>query len=260
MQPLHTPIPRRRFLQQSALGLGLGLSSPALLAASPAPGRSGTARAAQEAHVFVFQGDSITDAGRDKDDQVANASSSLGRGYVALAASQLLGEYPESNWQCFNRGISGNKVFQLAERWDADCLELNPNVLSILIGVNDYWHTLRSGYDGTVEVYESDYRALLDRTRETLPGVKLILAEPFAVEGGTAIDDAWMAGNFPEYQAAAKRVAQDYDAAWIPLQSIFDEALKKAPVAYWCPDGVHPAPAGNNLNAQAWLDANRHKM
>ena len=142
----------------------------------------------------------------------------------------------------------------MAERWQADCLDLRPDVLSILIGVNDFWHTLSSGYDGTVSVYERDYRALLERTREALPGVALIIGEPFAVTGGTAGSDAWYPA-YAEYRAAARRVADDYGAAWIPYQSIFDDALERAPVEHWCPDGVRPAPAGNYLMAQAWVEA-----
>ncbi|MEZ4698789.1 MAG: SGNH/GDSL hydrolase family protein [Rhodothermales bacterium] len=204
--------------------------------------------------VVLFQGDSITDAGREKEKQEPNAGRSLGNGYVSLAAAQLLAMQPRANWQCYNRGISGNKVYQLAERWEADCMDLQPHVLSILIGVNDFWHKLNGNYDGTPEIYERDYRALLDRTKAALPGVRLILCEPFAVEGGTAINETWHP-EFDAYQAAAKRIADDYKAQWVPYQKLFDAALKKAPASYWCPDGVHPAPPGNYLMAEAWLKA-----
>jgi lysophospholipase L1-like esterase len=171
-----------------------------------------------------------------------------------MAVGQLLGQTPENHWECYNRGVSGHKVFQLADRWQVDCLALKPDVLSILIGVNDFWHTLSHGYDGTVETYEQDYRALLDRTRVALPDVILIIGEPFAVTGGTALSESWYPA-YAAYRGAAKRIAEDYGATWISYQSIFDEALMRAPVEHWCPDGVHPAPAGNYLMAQAWLDA-----
>jgi lysophospholipase L1-like esterase len=90
----------------------------------------------------------------------------------------------------FNRGISGSKVYQLAERWQVDCLDLKPNVLSILIGVNDFWHKQKMQYDGTLEKYESDYRALVKRTKSALPDVKLIICEPFLLNFG-AVDDSW---------------------------------------------------------------------
>ena len=243
---------RRRFLEKSALGAGLGLTLPSFLQE-----RFDTVLLQQlpeDANVIVFQGDSITDAGRDRENQDANNTRSLGNGYAGLIAAQLLGQHPQKDWQCYNRGISGNKVFQLAERWKEDCLDLEPDVLSILIGVNDFWHTLSSSYKGTVEVYEQDYRTLLDLTKQALPDVKLIIGEPFAVAGGRAITNEWHSA-FDAYRVAAKSIAKDYDAAWIPYQTIFDKALAEAPVEYWCPDGVHPAIPGNYLMAQAWLKA-----
>jgi lysophospholipase L1-like esterase len=172
-----------------------------------------------------------------------------------LATAHVLGEYPEAGWRCYNRGISGDKIPQLAARWDADCLDLEPDVLSILVGVNDFWHTLTHGYQGTAASYEEGYRALLDHTRDALPDAQLIIGEPFAVPGGSAIGEEWDA--FEAYQAAARRVADDYNAVWIPYQSLFDEALRAAPVDYWAPDGVHPSPAGNERMAQAWVEAFR---
>ena len=132
---------------------------------------------------ILFQGDSITDAGRKQDDPAANSQPALGNGYAWLAAAQLLVDRPERQLKIFNRGISGNKVYQLAERWQADCLDLKPDVLSILIGVNDFWHKLKHGYDGTLEKYETDYRALVKRTKDALPNVKLVICEPFVLEG-----------------------------------------------------------------------------
>src|SRR5690606_22433718 len=112
--------------------------------------------------VILFQGDSITDAGRKKDSDEVNNASALGVGYAMLAASALLNDRADMNLKIYNRGISGNKVYQLAERWEKDCLGLKPNVLSILIGVNDYWHKHSGKYDGTVKVYEDDLKKLLD--------------------------------------------------------------------------------------------------
>jgi lysophospholipase L1-like esterase len=144
-------------------------------------------------------------------------------------------------------------VFQLADRWENDCLQLKPDVLSILIGVNDFWHSLKD-YKGTVEVYYADFRKLLDRTLSKFPNIKLIIGEPFAISGGTAIDDKWFP-DFPEYQHAATKIAQDYKAIFIPYQKIFDNALNDVPVSYWCPDGVHPSIAGSYLMKEAWINA-----
>src|SRR5690606_33928238 len=126
-----------------------------------------------ENNVILFQGDSITDAGRDKENSSPNNSGSLGHGYALLAASSLLHAHAAKQLSIYNKGISGNKVHQLDARWEDDCIGLQPHILSILIGVNDYWHTLGGNYDGTIQVYRDDYRKLLDRTLKALPEVKL---------------------------------------------------------------------------------------
>ncbi|NGP76324.1 SGNH/GDSL hydrolase family protein [Balneolaceae bacterium YR4-1] len=203
--------------------------------------------------VILFQGDSITDAGRNRNDQSPNTASALGSGYAFLAASGLLADYPAKKIKCYNKGISGNKVFQLAERWDRDCIELQPDILSILVGVNDFWHTLDLNYKGDVQTYENDYRSLLDRTLKALPKVKLIIGEPFALKGGTAINDDWYP-KFPRYRAASKRIAEEFGAAFIPYQEIFDLAAEETGAAYWSGDGVHPTIAGSRLMANAWME------
>jgi lysophospholipase L1-like esterase len=153
----------------------------------------------------------------------------------------------------FNKGISGNKVFQLADRWDKDCLEIKPDILSILIGVNDIWHKLNGQYNGTVEIYRKDYIALLERTKKTLPNVKLIICEPFAVKGVKAVDDKWYP-EFYGYQKAAREIANQFGATFVPFQSVYDEAQKQATGAYWTGDGVHPSLAGAQLMAKAWTE------
>lgn len=205
----------------------------------------------QDEMCIVFQGDSITDAGRDRGQYYANNSRGMGFGYVVLTASELLGTHPDKDLKIYNRGISGHKVFQLANRWDLDALALKPDVLSILIGVNDFWHMVNGNYDGDVTIYENDLRALLTRTKESLPRVKLIIGEPFAVRGGRAINDKW--SSFDQYRAANKKVAAEFSAAWIPYHQIFEEALKDASVDFWCPDGVHPSMAGAYLMKEAWM-------
>lgn len=250
---------RRQFLKRSAGGLALSLAwpsflSPTLQESQAAASSDASSDDSKASPVVVFQGDSVTDAGRNKEEARPNLPSSLGPGYVGISASRLLEAHPDARWHCYNRGVSGNKVHQLAERWQEDALALEPDVLSILIGVNDFWHTLTQNYEGTVEVYERDYRALLDRTREALPEVALIIGEPFALRDGSAVNEEWYPA-FGAYQAAAKRVAEDYGAVWIPYQSVFDEALRQAPATYWSMDGVHPSAAGNALMAQAWLEA-----
>lgn len=206
--------------------------------------------------VVLFQGDSITDAGRKRSEMEPNNTSALGHGYAFLATAALLEQHADKNLKIYNKGISGNKVYQLAERWEADCLDLKPDVLSILIGVNDFWHKLNGNYNGTIQKYRDDYKALLTRTREKLPNVQLIIGEPFAVNGVKAVDDRWYP-DFNEYRQAAREIATSFNAVFIPYQSVFDKAQKAAPGVYWTGDGVHPSIAGAALMAEAWKQAIR---
>ncbi|HEY6091206.1 MAG TPA: SGNH/GDSL hydrolase family protein [Gemmatimonadales bacterium] len=204
-------------------------------------------------HVMLFQGDSITDAGRNRDSADPNSAGALGNGYPLLVTAEVLAARPAGQLRFYNRGISGNKVPDLQARWQTDCLDLKPDVLSILIGVNDFWHTLTHGYTGTVQDYEQQYTALLDQTRQALPSVKLIVFEPFVLKTG-AVDDRW----FPEFdrrRAAAARVAAHARATFVPLQAIFDKKVRSAPPAYWAGDGVHPTPAGHAVIAAEWRRA-----
>ena len=204
--------------------------------------------------VILFQGDSITDAGRKIDSADANVANALGSGYAMIAAAELLYQYADKNLKIYNRGISGNKVYQLAERWDKDALDIKPNVLSILVGVNDFWHTLLNGYKGTSKIYRDDFKTLLERTKQKLPEVKLIIGEPYALTGIKSVDEKWYPA-FDEYRMAAREIAENFEAIFIPYQSIYDKATKKAPGVYWTEDGVHPTLAGAHLMAHAWLEA-----
>jgi len=199
----------------------------------------------------LFQGDSITDAGREKEKQLPNTADSFGRGYAFITASALLDHFSQMAINVYNRGISGNKVYQLAERWQKDCLDLKPDLLSILIGINDYWHMRNGNYDGTVEKYETDFRNLLKLTRENLPKINLVICEPFALPGTTAVDESWVE-PVRKYRESAKKLSEEFDAVFVPFQRVFDEAIQQAPAKHWSPDGVHPSMAGAHLMASAW--------
>ncbi|NLR57944.1 SGNH/GDSL hydrolase family protein [Chitinophaga polysaccharea] len=242
---------RRNFLRNVSLGSMAAISIPNIVTAAVAVEKSKKIGLKKEG-IILFQGDSITDAGRKRDNNEPNNSAALGSGYALMAASGLLRRNADKNLKIYNKGISGNKVFQLAERWDNDCFAIKPDVLSILVGVNDYWHTLNGNYKGTVQTYRDDYNKLLDRTRQQLPDVQLIIGEPFAVKGVSAVDDKWYPA-FDEYRVAAKEIADKHQAIFIPYQAIFDKALQSAPGAYWTGDGVHPSVAGAQLMAEAWL-------
>lgn len=244
---------RRSFIKKAALGGFIAVSIPEILSASMMPSEIKKKSLIKD-NIILFQGDSITDAGRNRDDNSFNNPGALGSGYAMLTGAELLEKYSSLNLKIINRGVSGNKVFQLAERWDKDCLDIKPDILSILIGVNDIWHKLEGNYNGTIEIYKNDYIALLDRTKKALPDVKIIICEPFAVPGIKAVDDKWYP-EFYGYQKAAMEVAAQFKATFIPYQRIYNEAITRAPGVYWTGDGVHPTLAGAELMARAWVEA-----
>lgn len=244
---------RRNFLKHTAVGTVASLAlSQIVTAAFAETGVKKTSLSKDD--VILFQGDSITDWGRDHSNTMPNNTSALGSGYALLTAAQLLMKYPDKLLKIYNKGISGNKVYQLAERWDTDCLALKPNVLSIHIGVNDFWHTITNGYTGTIDTYITDYHKLIDRTKQALPDLKLVICEPFALKGVKAVDDKWYP-TFDLFRKAARDIATEYGASFVPYQSVFDKALTLAPASYWNLDGVHPSVAGEALMAHAWLEA-----
>lgn len=240
---------RRVFLRAGAAAGGALATSSALV-----PQRAVAAEKTrlEPGSVVLFQGDSITDAGRDRKRNEPNGWPGLGRGYPYLLAGALLADHPEAQLAVYNRGISGNKVPDLAQRWQEDAVALKPAVLSILVGVNDIWHKLAGRYDGTVEDYETGYRELLVRTRKEIPGVRIIVCEPFVLRCG-AVNDQW----FPEFdqrRAVAGKLADEMGLALVPFQSMFDEAVKHAPPSYWAGDGVHPTLAGHALMSKTWRE------
>ncbi|WP_459558170.1 SGNH/GDSL hydrolase family protein [Lacunimicrobium album] len=244
---------RRVFLQSTlaAGAAGLMLNGHSVEAATSSIAAEPVIKAGA---TVLFQGDSITDAGRKKDEEsqsTPNMQPGFGGGYAWMTAAALLTAPKGDTLKCYNRGISGNKVHQLAERWDKDCLDLKPDVLSILIGVNDIWHHLNGHYEGTVETYETDYRALLTRTKEALPETKLVICEPFVLRCG-AINDKWFP-MFDGFREVAAKLSQEFDTLFVPFQSLFDEAVKYAPPEHWAGDGVHPSNHGAALMATAWL-------
>lgn len=245
------PMTRRQVLERTAFAAGVA----AAVAASERMGS--TARAAEPAKlskddVVLFQGDSITDAGRNRGAEGnANNPSGLGSSYAHYISAGLLGAHPVLQLRCYNRGISGHKVPDLAARWQKDTIDLKPALLSILIGVNDIWHKLNGKYDGTVESYRDGYKALLADTKEKLPGVTLVICEPFVLRCG-AVNDKWFP-EFDERRAAAKEVADGAGAIWVPFQSMFDQAVEAGTQPnYWAGDGVHPTMAGHALMAATW--------
>ena len=242
---------RRGFFHSSlAAGAAVGATlSASNWAAAQNGSKEKRTTSTKEGAVILFQGDSITDAGRDRKLQDANHPKALGDGYPLLIASELL--LNPAKPKVFNRGISGNKVPDLQARWQQDCIDLKPDVLSILIGVNDIWHKLNGKYEGTVEDYENGYRDLLEETQRKLPKTRIVLCEPFVLRVG-AVNDKWFP-EFDERRAVAAKLAEEFKLTFVPFQSMFEAAAKTAGPEYLAADGVHPSLAGHSLMAKTWL-------
>ena len=200
---------------------------------------------------ILFQGDSITDCGRAREETPVN--SGLGIGYANAIAAHLLATRPADGLTFLNRGISGNRIVDLYARIKADAINLKPNVLSILVGVNDTWHEFggRNGVD--VPKYERVYRDFLKEVLEALPTVRFVLCEPFVLKCGVVTKD-WVA-EMDRRRAVVKTLATEFTAVFVPFQAMFDAAVKEAAPDYWARDGVHPTIAGHYRMAQAWLAA-----
>ena len=200
---------------------------------------------------ILFQGDSITDGNRGRS---ADPNHILGHGYQFIIAARFAELHPEQHLTFSNRGVSGNRVVDLAKRWQADTLELKPDVLSILIGINDFSHAPAGADHGPAESYEHDYDALLTATLAALPGVRMVFGEPFLLPSGSYKDhyDERLA-TLRSYQEAVDRLGRKFHAPVIHYQRMFTAACRKAPADYWIWDGVHPTYAGHGLMADEWI-------
>ena len=203
-------------------------------------------------YTILFQGDSITDCGRSREENLP-IGVGLGAGYPNLIAARLLASRTDIEWNIINRAISGNRVVDLYARWKIDALNLNPDLISIMIGVNDTWHEKARQNGVEVPRYARIYRELLQWTRDTLPNVKLVLMEPYVHVFG-AVDQTWV-DEINQRRAAVRQLAADFNAIFIPSQAILDKALERAPQEHWTKDGVHPTLAGHQLFADEWLKA-----
>jgi len=201
--------------------------------------------------IILFQGDSITDAGRNREMQAkANQNAALGNGYALRIAGALLSDYPALDLQVFNRGISGNRVVDLYARWKSDAVNLQPDWISILIGVNDTWHEFGSQNGVELDRFEQVYRMMLDYTRQRLPEVRLVLCEPFVLPCGV-VTPAWQE-DIRSRREIVSRLAGEFQTLRVPFQEMFDEAVKETAPEYWAADGVHPTPAGHARMARFW--------
>ncbi|WP_329237788.1 SGNH/GDSL hydrolase family protein [Streptomyces sp. NBC_00111] len=193
----------------------------------------------------LFQGDSITDVGR-----LVEPDSPLGNGYARLAADRLRSGRPDSGITFVNRGISGDGISDLRARWREDAIDLEPDVVSILIGVNDTWRRYDSGVVTSARAYEDGYRAILTQVRDELDA-QLILIEPFLVPV-RAEQWAWREDLDPRIQTV-RRLSEEFDTALLAADGLLNQAARAAGGAeHIAGDGVHPTPLGHALLAEAW--------
>ncbi len=198
---------------------------------------------------ILFQGDSITDCGRDREN-----ISSFGTGYANLLISHLSAKHPcELNF--YNKGISGNRIVDIYARAKCDIWHLKPDFISLLIGVNDVWHEFAEVPNGVeLDRFKDMYKMLIEHTQQKVKGVKFLLMEPFCLPGTATIlrgydkfsHEVLLRAN------AVKEIAEEYKLPFLKLQYVLNSACDKAPAEYWLHDGVHPSSAGHALIANCW--------
>lgn len=201
---------------------------------------------------ILFQGDSITDGNRTRNNDWNHI---LGHGYAYIIASRLWYDNIDKNLMFYNRGISGNKVNDLETRWQEDTLNLKPDIVSILAGVNDVHAIIEGWSHNSAKEFKNSYKRILNKTREALPETTIILCEPFILPVGSVKNNtgAWKEET-SKRQIIVKELAKEYNTIFVGLQEPFNKACEKAPANYWIWDGVHPMPAGHELIARQWIN------
>jgi lysophospholipase L1-like esterase len=196
---------------------------------------------------IVFQGDSITDALRSRETKGPNLAYGLGGGFCGLVGSALLVAWPEKSLRIYNRGTSGDKVEDLLERWETETIGLQPTWINILAGVNNAVKNPALNEDAFQHVYAS----LLELSARRLPGVRIVVCEPFAVSCGGM--DAQTIERVRHCAAITRNLAESFGVMFVPFQQLFGQLEKKAAPAYWIPDGIHPSAAGHFAMAAFWM-------
>lgn len=204
----------------------------------------------------LFQGDSITDCER-----VRNNPSHVGYGYPLLVKSRLGFENP-NKYNFINRGISGNRSIDVYARIKADIINLKPDYMSILIGVNDVLLEIEDENGVDAEKFEKIYCMLIEEIVAAIPEIKIMILEPFCLNGYATkntedIPDRWdrFSSGVKKRAEKAKLIADKYNLRFIPLQEKFDEAVKLSKETYWLIDGVHPTAMGHELICREWIKA-----
>jgi lysophospholipase L1-like esterase len=193
----------------------------------------------------LFQGDSITEAGRDH-----TRDNNLGTGYAMMVANYFATEFAEKKVRFLNRGVAADKIKDLKNRWQKDCLNLEPDIVSILVGINDvagghFWKSPTS-----TKSFEIDYRAILEQTQDVL-NAKIVLLTPFMVFRTKQQLIYKIILN--QKIDAIKKLSKEFKALLVPLDRIFEEATRGRKPTYYSEDGIHPTTAGHSLIAESWI-------
>ena len=205
----------------------------------------------QQNQTLLFMGDSITDCERREP-----SYSPLGCGYVHFAANFLLARLPDLNLNIENRGIGGDSTFDLLARWDVDCIQLRPDIVSLMIGINDLWRKFGETEETRQrhvppQTYEQNMRTLLSRTRDEC-AAQLVLMEPFMFCDDPANP---MLAELPTYIDIVHRLAEEYDATLVPVHANYVQLQNKPPADQWADDTVHPYEWAHAWIAEQWLNA-----
>jgi len=204
---------------------------------------------------ILFQGDSITDCGRNR------STNDHGTGYAQRVRGVLMAQEPYQ-YSTYNRGISGNRVVDLYARIRMDMINLKPDYMSILIGVNDVWHEYTSQNGVDADKFEMVYDLMIQELKRDLPELKIMILEPFVLPGSATENTEEHPHRWEYFRdevklraEAAKRIAQKHGLVFVHLQEMFDKVNVDAPASgYWLVDGVHPTAAGHELITRAWLN------
>ena len=200
-------------------------------------------------HILFF-GDSITDCGRDRD-ALPGEPRGWGHGYAAMTAEFLRAKYPHLGLQFSNKGVGGNRVYDLEERLERDVLALRPDFVSILIGINDVWRFYDSGVSSPLDEFRDCYERILRRL--TMAGCEVLLLEPFVLP--TSPDrETWREDLDPKIEAI-RELADEFALGIVPLDALFENAVRQREAKFWAADGVHPSEAGHALISHAWIEA-----
>lgn len=207
--------------------------------------------------VILFQGDSITDGKRlcGKENEW-DLNHQMGHGYAFVVNALLGSRYPERNLKFINRGISGNRVADLYGRWKEDTLNLHPDVLSILVGINDCGSTIYENAGSDPDRFEKIYQLLIDEAKKQNPDLLLVLCEPFLLPVGERKE------HFKEWndlmkplQEKTRLLAERNKTIFVPLQGKFNQLCEIREPDYWVWDGVHPTVCGHQILADEWMKA-----